>query len=104
MDRNNETSGMPPPLRLDQFDTRVGETFAVVAAGQSTPLTLVLCRQIPHAGRDGGGFRLEFQGPPQPILPQATYSFPIGDERCDIFIVPVKAAADGAIIYEAIFN
>jgi hypothetical protein len=71
--------------------------------GPCVEMTLKRAIQLPATGRAGGSFRLEFQGPFEPILPQAIYRFRSGDACHDIFIVPVARDDDGTL-YEAVFN
>jgi hypothetical protein len=71
--------------------------------GPSVEMTLKRAVQLPSSGRAAGSFRLEFQGPSEPILPQAIYRFRSGDACHDIFIVPVARDDDGTL-YEAVFN
>ena len=87
-------------LRVSDFE--VGDTFEVEAGGQVHVLTVAVVEELPRAARDGGAFRLEFAGPPQPILDQATYTMRGSRRSDDIFIVPVAANAE-AVTYEAVF-
>jgi hypothetical protein len=65
-------------------------------------MVLVAAEPIANAARDGGGFRLDFAGPTDPILSQgiAAVAGPSGTH--DIFIVPISRDADRTL-YEAIF-
>jgi hypothetical protein len=94
---------MSQPLGIGHFDGRIGESFAIGAVEGGIALTLVDVQELPQSAREGGGFRLEFEGPAAPILPQAIYSFPIASEAHDIFIVPLGPRAGGKARYEAIF-
>lgn len=90
-------------LSWDEFARAEGTTYAVVGDGTpSVTLTLEKAAELPPSGRAAGSFRLEFRGPFQPILPQATYRFSQGDDSFEIFIVPVGREARGTL-YEAIF-
>lgn len=89
-------------LLLADFAQRVGDSFEIVAGELAVVLTLGDARAIPGSARAGGGFRLEFSGPPDPVLPQGTYPFSVGSEMRDIFIVPLGPEA-GAMRYEALF-
>ena len=90
-------------LTIDDFASRRGKAIRLKAAGgQVLELKLAEVQALPPSGRDGGAFRLEFHGPLQPILPQATYRFDLGGDGSDIFIVPVGQTPQ-AIRYEAIF-
>ena len=89
-------------LTLADFTPRLGTGFEVAFQGGSLVLKLQSAQELPSMGRSGGSFRLEFIGPPQPMLPQATYSFRFGDEAVGIFIVPIGQEPRGTR-YEAIF-
>lgn len=88
---------------LDRFVAAVGTRFLLPDGGQGFPLTLVEAAPLAVSGRAGGGFRLEFTGPAQPLLPQGTYGFAFDGEDVPIFIVPVAQDAN-TTTYEAIFN
>jgi hypothetical protein len=91
------------PLTIDDFAPRRGKAVRVKAAGgQVLEMKLVEVQALPSSVREGGAFRLEFHGPLQPILPQATYRFDLGGEGGDIFIVPLGQTPQ-ATRYEAIF-
>jgi hypothetical protein len=87
-------------LRLSDFAT--GTVYTVSSDKQNYPLTLDRAQPLSDSGREGGSFRLEFLGPGEPVLPQATYSFSDGETEHDIFIVPV-ARDGGGVRYEAVF-
>ena len=89
-------------MTLTDFSGRTGKTFDVHVAGQCLPLTLAAAQELPGSGRTGGSFRLEFLGPHDPMLAQGIFPFVIGDERFEIFIVPIGQDARGTR-YEAIF-
>ena len=55
-----------------------------------------------HTLRNPGSVPLEFLGPADPLLPQSIYPFHRGDDRCDIFVVPIGQDEQGTR-YEAIF-
>ncbi|MDX6680264.1 MAG: hypothetical protein QOG94_303 [Solirubrobacteraceae bacterium] len=91
-------------LTLATFEPLVAETFAVVV--QPATIELVLESATTLGARPGGRdpFTLVFRGPPEPLLPQATYTFEHADLGVlEIFIVPIGRDADGTI-YEAIFT
>lgn len=89
-------------LTLDHFAPGIGETWEVAAPGGPVPLVLAAAEPLASSGRAGGSFRLEFEGPPEPLLPQAIYGFARGGEEDEIFIVPIGLTDDKAV-YEAIF-
>ena len=89
-------------LTANDFAPRRGKTFNVDTTAGAVPLLLSAVQELPSSGREGGAFRLEFQGPLEPFLPQATYPFRIDRERFEIFVVPL--GPQGARMrYEAIF-
>jgi hypothetical protein len=89
-------------LTLDTFAGAVGEPFSVDAGADGVELILAEASDLPHSMRSGGGFRLEFSGPANPLLPQAIYTMRRGGEAHDIFIVPIARTAE-ASRYEAVF-
>jgi len=91
-------------LRLEDFAHLIGETWDIDAGdGRSVPLRLDVAEALPRAVRPEGGFRLEWVGPAEPLLPQANYRFTRDGGACEMFIVPVAREAAG-LRYEAIFN
>lgn len=89
-------------LALDDFADTIGEPYLVEAGGAEH--ALVLEKAVPLSGsvRAGGGFRLEFRGPAEPILPQSIYGLRHGNRAHEIFVVPVGRDASGTL-YEAVF-
>jgi hypothetical protein len=92
-----------PGLTLEDCLPRVGTDFEVGEADGGVILVLEEATGLPASVRAEGSFRLQFRGPPQPVLPQAIYTLQHEDAAFEIFIVPVKADAAG-VEYEAIFN
>lgn len=90
-------------LSWAEFSQSVGSTYTIQTGDRRQELTLEKAAELNPSARAAGSFRLEFRGPAEPILEQATYSFHQGDEVFDIFIVPVAQNASGTL-YEAIFN
>lgn len=91
-------------LTVDDFSSRLGEEFEVAAAeGGTVLLRLLVAEPLGAAMREGGGFRLEWLGPREPILPQGSRLMRAGTAEFEIFIVPIGRAEDGTT-YEAIFN
>lgn len=89
-------------MRLGDFEHRVGKVFTVQAAGQSVPVKLRACQELPGSKRDGGAFRLEFAGPLNPQLGQGTFAFHIDHDQFGIFIVPI-GETERSRRYEAVF-
>ncbi len=92
-----------PELGLADFADWVGAAVEV-AIGRETSVVMTLVTADPLAGspRVAGGFRLEFAGPVDPVLPQAIYPV-TGPTGCrEIFMVPVARDSD-ATRYEAVF-
>lgn len=92
-------------LSLESFAPAVGEAFTVGGEGGAT-VELLLVEATPkdagpHAPRRS--FSLLFQGPADPLLPQATYRFEHHSLGVmEIFIVPLGRDEHGAV-YEAVF-
>lgn len=89
-------------LKIGDFETRIGKTFTVPAAGHNLPMILRACQALPGSKRDGGAFRLEFAGPPNPRLGQGIFSFHIDHDQYGIFIVPIGESQRG-MRYEAVY-
>ena len=89
-------------LTIADFRPRKGQPVRVKTAAGVMELVLAEVQELPPSGRSGGSFRLEFHGPPQPVLGQSVYRFDLGGEGSDIFIVPLGQTA-AAMRYEAIF-
>ncbi|AMS44871.1 MULTISPECIES: DUF6916 family protein [Aminobacter] len=90
-------------ISASDFESSVGQTFTVDAGGTQLRLELHAVRPLSSSARPGGGFSLQFKGPRNAALQQATYRFVGADFADDIFIVPVSADAT-AVFYEAVFN
>jgi hypothetical protein len=96
----------PVELTLETFAPVVGEAFTVGGEG-GAKVELLLVEATakdmgPHAPRPP--FSLLFQGPAEPVLPQATYRFEHGSlGAMGIFIVPLGRDEHGAT-YEAVFG
>jgi len=89
-------------LTIVDFAPWVNGACEVTAPDGAVAMTLVEAAPLAHAQRDGGGFRLEFEGPSQPVLAQSimTVSSPAGTH--ETFMVPIAQDAR-ATRYEAIF-
>ena len=88
---------------LTVSDFAAGEHYRTAVNGAEVTLRLERVDPLPNAVREAGGFRLEFLGPAEPMLTQATYSLRGDHEPREIFIVPISRDSAG-IRYEAIFN
>jgi hypothetical protein len=89
-------------MQFGHFSGRVGESFDVAAGEDRLSLNLEAAQEVPGSPRPGGAFRLEFLGPADPVLDQGIYPFEIGEDRYEIFIVPIGRNPRG-IRYEAVF-
>lgn len=89
-------------MHFSHFSGRVGRSFAVTAQGHRLSLELDAVQDLPGSPRPGGAFRLEFIGPPDPVLDQGIFPFEIDKDRFEIFIVAVGRDAKGTR-YEAVF-
>jgi hypothetical protein len=89
-------------LAWSDFAATEGSVFQVEVDGGRLELKLETAAELPPSGRAAGSFRLEFRGPAEPMLPQATYRMHRDGESADIFIVPIERNAAGTL-YEAIF-
>lgn len=89
-------------MALGLSDFQTGTLYEVATGDAAYPLALDKVQALADSGREGGSFRLEFVGPSDPILPQATYRFSDGGAGHEIFIVPVGRDAIG-VRYEAVF-
>jgi hypothetical protein len=89
------------PPTLDAFAGAVGERFVVGDPARGVRVSLEL---VHAATRGSSAFALEFRGPGEPLLEQATYRFDRADgDPIEIFIVPIHRDESGTI-YEAIFG
>lgn len=52
---------------ISHLSGRVGNRFEVTVRGYRLSLTLDAAQDLPGSPRPGGGFRLEFVGPPDPV-------------------------------------
>jgi hypothetical protein len=91
-----------PDIRFEDFSGRVGARCEVEAGGDRVDLILDAVQELPGSPRAGGGFRLEFLGPVDPMIGQGLFPFTIGEERLEIFIVAIARDAAGTR-YEAVF-
>lgn len=91
-----------PILTLDDFAGQVGQTLTLETEDGTVPVALVGAQKLPHSPREGGSFRLEFEGPLEPELEQRTYVFQLDRGPTEIFIVPI-ARTPSAMRYEAVY-
>lgn len=89
-------------LTIDDFAPWVNEACDVTGPDGQVSMTLVSADPLPRARRDGGGFRLEFEGPPEPLLSQAIMTVSGPGAAHEIFLVPI-AQDKSATRYEAVF-
>jgi hypothetical protein len=89
-------------LTVSDFTGRLGHTYRAQAGEAEHDLVLEAAEPLPASPREGGGFRLVFRGPREPVLPQAIYPLRTGDEAHEIFIVPIGQDGSGTQ-YEAVF-
>jgi uncharacterized protein DUF6916 len=89
-------------LTFDDFAGRIGKAYDMLVGGGKLPVVLDEAQPLPGSPRQGGGFRLVFRGPFQPVIPQGIYPFQRGSETHEIFVVPIAQAQTGTQ-YEAIF-
>ena len=89
-------------MQFHHFSGRVGESFQVAVGDESLPMVLEEADDLPGSPRPGGAFRLEFLGPPEPVLDQGTFPFEHGGDRFEIFVVPTGRSERGTR-YEAVF-
>jgi hypothetical protein len=87
---------------LDDFSGRVGRTFLIEVADDRVELVLDVAQEVTGSPRARGGFRLEFLGPPDPMLVQGIVPLAIDDDCFEIFLVAI-AREEAAIRYEAVF-
>ena len=92
---------------LSTYEPHVGDAFLLEFADHPpVELTLAEAAPGPWQRAEGGkiAFRLEFSGPPQPLLEQRTYRMQhpaLG--AVDLFIVPLAQDAESTT-YEAVVN
>lgn len=92
---------MNEPPTLDFFAGSTGERFLVGDLARGNRIVLELVRAD---ARGSSAFALEFRGPAEPLLEQATYRFERANgDPLGIFIVPIRRDESGTI-YEAIFT
>jgi len=87
-----------------EFGEAKGATYIVTGGtlAEGDRLELVLSEVRPHREDEDRPFSVEFRGPLEPQLPQATYAFERDGVTSDIFIVPVERK-DSGVVYEAVF-
>ncbi|MEA3009710.1 MAG: hypothetical protein QOJ91_1402 [Sphingomonadales bacterium] len=90
-------------LNLEEFRGREGQAFDLLNGEERLPFTLTRVQELRPSGRAAGAFTLDWQGPAEPVLPQAIYTLRQGEEDFEMFIVPLKQERD-CVRYEAVFN
>lgn len=92
-------------LTQAQWTARIGEIFEISLAGQTVSLRLaVVSTGNSRPGPSREAFSLEFTGPLNSPLPQATYLFGHPEfGQFPVFMVPVARNKEG-FTYEAVFN
>ncbi|HEX8084282.1 MAG TPA: hypothetical protein VF529_08325 [Solirubrobacteraceae bacterium] len=93
-------------LTHEEFEGRIGETFAAVAEGRTLTLTLRQVDMLPRPEGDKGRapFSLEFTDPEPAHVPQQTVE--VTHEELGtfpLFVVPLGPSSDG-MRYEAVFT
>ena len=89
-------------MEYRHFSDRVGKSFDVAVQGHHLSLRLDAAQSLPGSPRVGGAFRLEFVGPPDPVLAQGIFPFEIDQDRFEIFVVLIAHDLRHAR-YEAVF-
>jgi hypothetical protein len=89
-------------LTFDDFAGRLGKAYDILIGPHRLPVVLDEAQALPGSPREGGGFRLVFRGPLQPVVPQGVYPVQRGSETHEIFMVPIGQTPAG-VQYEAIF-
>lgn len=95
---------MTADISFATFESRVGEVFGFTWEGAAIELTLteVESSGATPAGRPAGAVR--FDGPREPVLPQATYDVTHPElGEFPLFVVPVGQTAE-VTNYEAVFG
>lgn len=94
-------------LQLEQFASRLNETFSVDVAQGRSPFVLVEARPLGQAALAGSArqpFSLLFHNEAAVIFPQRIYNMHHdGTGEFGIFLVPVARDRSG-FLYQAIFN
>lgn len=89
-------------MTIQDFASWVEGACDVVAGDERCPMTLIAAQDLPGSPRDGGGFRLEFRGPADPVLPQSIMTVTREAEVYTLFMVPIGRDSTGTR-YEAVF-
>lgn len=83
---------------IDTLRRRVGMILHVEEGDIDVELT-----EVSELSPDA--YSVLFEGPPEPVLRQSTYTFRMDDDATLlIFIVPLGPGASGAMVYEAVFT
>jgi hypothetical protein len=102
--RFDDTRAMLDTLTRKDFTDLPEGALAIEVQGMRIALSVVSTHELPQRSPRVEPFSVILRGPPQPLLPQATYplSHPVHGV-IELFIVPVGRDAQG-VQYEAIFN
>lgn len=87
---------------IDDFRHWLDGSCEVAIGEHCLRMTLIAAEPLAGSPREGGGFRLEFRGPSEPVLAQAVMDVSRPSARYDIFMVPIARDAEGAR-YEAVY-
>lgn len=91
-------------VTVETFRALIDAEFATTYEGGEVALVLVEVQPLGHGRGDARlPFSLLFQGPPAPLLPQATRAMTAQSFAAEIFIVPVAQDRRG-VQYQAIFT
>ena len=74
-------------MEFRHFSDRVGKNSASPPRAAICRCVLEAAQSLPGSPRPGGAFRLEFVGPPDPVLAQGIFPFEIDRDRFEIFVV-----------------
>jgi hypothetical protein len=96
---------VPGEYSLKRFSPTIGEIYRIdFGEAGAVELELVEATAVPGGeNAEPPPFTMQFRGPAEPVLAQATYQLSHSTlGTLDIFVVPTAADADGAS-YEAVF-
>lgn len=88
---------------LEDFQARLGMTFAVGDADDSPILTLSEAKSVGTGQREGGAFSVVFESHEDLGLEQQIHALTASDGTVEIFLVPIGPFGKG-FGYEAVFT